>query len=106
MNKNTNLNTIVSIMNMLMQQNAAMVQMITTQNDTSKNFSIMPNLNKSISDISGEGETKKNKHWIEQIENIAMLHSWPNSFTFDTARMHLKGAPYHWLRGKSNEILS
>lgn len=101
-----NLNTMLNTMNMLMQQNATMLQMITSQNDTSKNFSIMPDLSKSINDFNGENGVLKAKHWIEQIENTAMLHSWPESFTFETARIHLKGAAYHWFRGKGNEILT
>ncbi|XP_023313143.1 uncharacterized protein LOC111693176 [Anoplophora glabripennis] len=102
----------------VLQQNAAMLNMLqlsqqrnivpeqqpvasaTDEENTTKNFNIMPDLSKTIDIFDGENGPVSANKWLKQIESAAVLHSWPAPFAFEAAKNSLKGAAKFWLDAK------
>lgn len=64
-------------------------------------YQIMPDLNQSIPNYDGEGNSAKATSWLRAIETTATLHRWPEPFKLDSARTHLIGAATHWFNARS-----
>ncbi|KAF2893324.1 hypothetical protein ILUMI_12848 [Ignelater luminosus] len=58
-------------------------------------FNIMPDLSKSIDCFNGERGPRTANNWMQQIQNTALLHHWPDKITFQTANSHLDEAAKH-----------
>lgn len=71
-----------------------------------KNFNVMPDLSKSIERFSGEKGSSEAKYWLQQLENMAILHSWPDAFTstLQTAKSQLESAAKYWFMARTMEI--
>ena len=61
-------------------------------------YHIMPDLSKDIQTFDGEKGNLVAKEWLRGIESRKTLHNWPESFTLETARSHLRRGARHWLR--------
>ncbi|KAJ8942850.1 hypothetical protein NQ314_009912 [Rhamnusium bicolor] len=62
------------------------------------------NLSKSIENFNGEQGPSASEHCIKQLENTATLRSWPDAFTYETARTYLFGAAKFWLASKQIKV--
>lgn len=118
---------LINVVNLLVQQNAQMLQMLQLQQQAQvqqnvaaagnlvtnnkntpnaiSNFNIMPDLSKTIDKFSGEQDSNEAKMWLQQIEGTALLHNWPDAFIFQTAKSNLDGAAKYWFMGRSSEII-
>lgn len=118
---NTNMGGMSNTLAMLIQQNTILIGMLqqqqsnTSQNNQSvsgasvndenlRNFHIMPDFSKTIADFSGEKGPQDAKMWLSQIKTTAQLHSWPDTFLFETARSHLCGAAKFWYQSRCDEV--
>lgn len=102
----TDVNAILSTMNTVMQQNAVLIQQLLrsqTAEQNIRNYNIMPDFSKSISNFSGE-DLSQSKYWLECLESTSVLHKWPEEFLLETARTHLVGAAFSWYQVKKDCI--
>lgn len=66
-------------------------------------YHVMPDLSKSIGTFNGEfGQVAET--WIDKLKNTAMLNSWPDEFTLQTADMNLVGPAIDWYQAKRSEL--
>lgn len=106
------MNRLLDTMTSLMQQNMTLMQTMivsrqthfgnvaSNQNNEIRNFSVMPDLSKTIDNFTGEKGPMKARNWLQQIEVKSRLHFWPAAFTFETAKSHLVGAAKYWYLGR------
>ncbi|KAK9754969.1 hypothetical protein QE152_g779 [Popillia japonica] len=102
-----NLQQMMSAATALIKQNTTMMQMLSNQQtEQSKitNFSVMPDLNQSIGKFSGENGPSEARRWLQQLETSALLHAWPEAFSFETAKNNLTGAAKFWYAGRMYEL--
>ncbi|KAK9711769.1 Zinc knuckle [Popillia japonica] len=102
-----NLQQMMSAVTALIKQNTTMMQMLSNQQtEQSKitNFSVMPDLNQSIGKFSGENGPSEARRWLQQLETSALLHAWPEAFSFETAKSNLTGAAKFWYAGRMHEL--
>lgn len=90
-------------MNTLLQQNALLMQQLTVSAGM-RNYHILPDLSKTIKTFSGDETGPAAREWLESVKSAALLHNWPEAFTFETAHTHLMGASKHWFEGRRREI--
>ncbi|KAH7985965.1 hypothetical protein HPB49_026183 [Dermacentor silvarum] len=50
-------------------------------------FQVMPDLSNNITSFNGCEDAPSAKDWIENIRTTATLHSWPESFMLETAKL-------------------
>lgn len=86
----------------MVQQNQIMLQML-NQNQSARNYNIMLDFSKTISQFSGEDLTKS-KVWLNNLESTAMFHSWLPEFMLETARTHLTGVAQHWYEANKENL--
>lgn len=99
------LNTVLETLAGVMNQNNELIKMMQVSGQN-KNFTIIPDLSKNVSDFDGEQGHHEAELWLEQVENTARIHQWPDAFTYEKARMHLKGAARYWFDSRQGEIVS
>ncbi|KAK9719122.1 hypothetical protein QE152_g22837 [Popillia japonica] len=80
------------------QQNQQQTVRVNSNQDI-KNLNIMPDLSKTIDKFAGEMGPAVATTWLQQIESTSLLHSWPDAFTYETARSNLESAAKYWLSG-------
>ncbi|GJQ70927.1 hypothetical protein Trydic_g844 [Trypoxylus dichotomus] len=90
---NVDINTPISAMNTLLQQNQALMQMMSNQSN-SNCYNIMPDFSKTIAAFNGNN-LSQSKTWLANIETTAQLHRWPAAFKLETAKNRLEGAARH-----------
>lgn len=67
-------------------------------------FHVMPDLTKVIGFFDGDKDADMVNSWINNIETSARLNHWPDTYTLETARAHLKGPAAFWYRTKAEVI--
>lgn len=105
---NVDVNQLLVTMQMMMQQNATMLQMLAAnQNhqENTRNYTVVPDFSKTIQTFSGE-DLSVSRNWLDSVESAAMLHRWPAEFTLETARSKLTSAASHWYKARVNNILT
>lgn len=107
--------TFMKTVTVLLQQNAQMLELlqqrltpqakagISNPQETSRGFNVMPDLSKSIATFDGELGTSA-KDWLNQLESMALLHSWPEAIMVQTAISQLKVAAKSWYSVRSRQI--
>ncbi|KAK9729262.1 hypothetical protein QE152_g16000 [Popillia japonica] len=83
-------------------QHSESKQWLETERDSVRNFSVMPDLTKTVGYFNGQHS--ESKQWLETIESMMTLHNWPEEFTFETARSHLKGSSLDWYKSRMHII--
>lgn len=104
-NTNVDVNALLSSMNNLMHQNAAILQLLANQRNEKQSYTVMPDFSKTLSSFSGE-DLSQSKSWIEGIESAAMIHNWPAEFKLKTARTQLVGAASSWYEARRMNLLT
>lgn len=68
-------------------------------------FQVMADLSKSIGDFDGgDLNDQAAKFWITNVNAMAELHRWPDSFKLQTARMHMIGPAKDWILSRLDQI--
>lgn len=84
----------------LLQQNATMLSMLQKNKEEDVKYNVMPDLSKSIEDFSGDEGSSIAERWLKNLEITSKLHSWPDAFIYQTAKMHIVGSAKFWLSSK------
>lgn len=66
-------------------------------------FCIMPDLNRSIKEFNGREPTYEAKDWIESLESLSRLNSWPVNVRLQLVqlvRTKMTGAARNWFLGR------
>lgn len=107
---------LIQTVNALIQQNAQLLSMLnlhqprpssvspSANSSDVLNFNVMPDLSKSIDKFNGEEGPSSAISWLQQLENTAALHHWPEAFTLQTAKSHLTGAAKFWFSSRAAAI--
>lgn len=66
-------------------------------------FKVIPDLTNAIRDFYGLSKSGATE-WLETLKGMALLHSWPDEFVLETARIHLKRAAKDWYAANRSEI--
>ncbi|GJQ88003.1 hypothetical protein Trydic_g12929 [Trypoxylus dichotomus] len=99
---NVDINTLISAMNTLLQQNQSLMQMMSNQSN-SNCYNIMPDFSKTIAAFNGDN-LSQSKTWLANIETAAQLHRWPPAFKSETAKNRLEGAARHWYEAREQRL--
>lgn len=68
-------------------------------------YSMIPDLNSSILPFDGEtSDCGVATEWLNVIQTTARLHRWPDAYTVEAARSHLRGAARNWFLSRQFEL--
>ncbi|GJQ74938.1 hypothetical protein Trydic_g9566 [Trypoxylus dichotomus] len=98
---NVDMKTLISAMNILLQQNQSLMQMMSNQSNNNC-YNIMPDFSKTIAAFNGDN-LSQSKTWLANIETTAQLHRWPPAFKLQTAKNRL-GAARHWYEARVHKM--
>ncbi|GJQ78631.1 hypothetical protein Trydic_g11737 [Trypoxylus dichotomus] len=99
---NVDINTLISAMNTLLQQNQSLMQMMSNESN-SNCYNIMPDFSKTIAAFNGDN-LSQSKTCLANIETTAQLHRWPPAFKLETAKNRFEGAARHWYEARVHKI--
>lgn len=107
--RDNNVDRLVNTIQALVSQNTEMLRMLQLNNSQQagndvQNFNIMPDLSKTIEQFDGEKGPANAKLWLQQLENTALLHHWPDAFTYQTAQNNLRGAATYWFKSRCSKL--
>ncbi|XP_031335839.1 uncharacterized protein LOC116165491 [Photinus pyralis] len=89
----------VQIIERFTPQNADSNQGLPIAN-TAASVHVIPDISRVISSFDGDRDIPNAERWLLAVETSAKLNNWPDNFTVETARAHLKGAAIHWFEAK------
>jgi len=89
------------------QQMDAIVNKLLDQkrNDPPIAPAVVPNQEQIIPMFTGEsGDTDVATEWINALKTVAHLNGWPDTYTLEAGRSHLRGAARHWYLSHMAEL--
>lgn len=85
-----------------MAQNSMVMELRLQQNDKpSKDITIAPDLNKSMSIFNGLQTGAQALDWLRTINGVANLNHWPDNFKLQSLRANLERAAQHWFTSRN-----
>lgn len=73
----------------------------TALNAQGNGYFVMPDFNNSLTEFTGREASQEAQSWLNSVESVAKLHSWPESFKLEIIRTKLVGPSRNWYAGRS-----
>ncbi|KAK9679570.1 hypothetical protein QE152_g39890 [Popillia japonica] len=67
-------------------------------------YHVVADMSKIIGSFDGDKDTRNAEKWLQAIDSSARLNFWPNNYTLETARAHLRGPATFWFDAKKDII--